>query len=264
VTGTRSTTTDIFGSRLPRLVGVLYLILAVCGLTSQLSARVGTAVVLDPSASADHIRAATGWFQIGLAADGLYMAGFVVLSLALYALFATSSPRIAAALLVFGAVAVAMMGVSLLNRAGAYAIATDATTAAALGARGVDALAGVYLDLHRHGRLIAQLFVGMWLLSLGYVVQHSGYVPRVLGMLLLLGGIGYLGDVVGFFLTPGFESSLTPYLVMPAGLAEVSFLLWLLVKGATRPPKAAQTPHSAWGHSLATHTPEGAQHGLVR
>lgn len=64
------------------------------------------------------------------------------------------------------------------------------------------------------------------------MVYKSGYFPRVLGIMLMIGCFGYLGDVVAVGLSPGFESSPSPYLGLPAGLAEIAFLLWLLVKGA--------------------------------
>jgi hypothetical protein len=100
------------------------------------------------------------------------------------------------------------------------------------GARAADGLALLFLDLHRHGYLIAQIFFALWLLPLGYLVLRSGYFPRALGVLLMLGCAAYLADIVAIYSAPGFESHLSVYFGSVAGLAEVSFLLWLLVKGA--------------------------------
>ncbi|MHC4073208.1 MAG: DUF4386 domain-containing protein, partial [Planctomycetota bacterium] len=51
-----------------------------------------------------------------------------------------------------------------------------------------DPLVMLFLDLHKHGIGIAQIFWGLWLLPLGYLVFKSGFLPRILGVLLIIGG----------------------------------------------------------------------------
>lgn len=98
------------------------------------------------------------------------------------------------------------------------------------------------LDVHRHGYHVAQIFFALWLLPLGYLVYRSGYFPRVLGVLLMIGCGGYLAGFVVTYLSPGFESGLAEYFALPAGLAELLFLLWMLMMGARNEPAAAETP----------------------
>jgi hypothetical protein len=85
----------------------------------------------------------------------------------------------------------------------------------------------LFLDLHEYGILIATIFWGLWLLPLGYLVFKSGYIPRILGVLLIIGGFGYLIDFVVFFIFPNFEVSIGQFTF----LGEILLPLWLLIKG---------------------------------
>jgi hypothetical protein len=91
----------------------------------------------------------------------------------------------------------------------------------------LEALAYLFGVMHEQGVSISFVFAGLWLLPLGYLVFSSGFLPRILGVLLILGGIGYLTDVFTGFLFA--ESNLSIGLV--TGLAEILFLLWILIRG---------------------------------
>jgi len=91
----------------------------------------------------------------------------------------------------------------------------------------LQALAYLFLRLHSYGIDIAFIFSGLWLFPLGYLVFKSGFLPRILGVLLIIGGFGYLIDVFAGFLFPGSNLSIG----LITGLSEIFFLLWLLIKG---------------------------------
>src|SRR5258708_28213320 len=91
----------------------------------------------------------------------------------------------------------------------------------------LQALAYLFLRLHTYGINIAFIFSGLWLLPLVHLVFKSGFLPRILGVLLIIGGFGYLIDVFAGFLFPGSNLSIG----LITGLPEIMFLLWLLVKG---------------------------------
>jgi hypothetical protein len=225
----------ISNNRLARLAGALYLILAATGGFSQLYVRTGVRIAGDAAGTAENIRTAARLFGVAFVTDLVSITCFLLLAFVLYVLLSPVNRKIASTLVVFVAIAVAVMSLNMINHAGALAMATEPTYATALGAGSTDALALLFLDLHRHGYLIAQIFFGLWLLPLGYLVYQSGYFPRVLGIMLMIGCFGYLGDLVVISFSPGLESSLSPYLGLPAGLAEIAFLLWLLVMGAKEP-----------------------------
>jgi hypothetical protein len=92
--------------------------------------------------------------------------------------------------------------------------------------------------MHRSGFLIAQMFFGLWLLPLGYLVLRSGWFPRVLGVLLIVGGVGYVVDLFVQFLAPGIADTIELFVVAPAAVGELWLVVWLLVKGVPAPAPA--------------------------
>jgi hypothetical protein len=90
--------------------------------------------------------------------------------------------------------------------------------------------------MHKHGYLIAQIYFGLWLFPLGYLVLKSGFFPRILGMLLMIGSIAYLIDFFIFFLFPDHQAIISPIITLPADIAEFSLCLWLLIKGVKNQP----------------------------
>jgi hypothetical protein len=95
--------------------------------------------------------------------------------------------------------------------------------------------ASVTLSLvdYRNEILIAKIFWGLWLLPFGYLVFKSGILPRVLGVLLMVGCFGYLIDVFGRTLFTEYSASrLSSFATKPAALGEIGTCLWLLIMGA--------------------------------
>ena len=88
------------------------------------------------------------------------------------------------------------------------------------------------LQRYGHGLRIASLFWGLWLLPFGWLVLRSGRLPRVLGLLLVLGGVGYVVQVFGGLVPGVSDSAWIGYVRLPAALGEICSCLWLLVFGA--------------------------------
>ena len=103
-------------------------------------------------------------------------------------------------------------------------------------------MAGQFADMHAAGYLIAQIFFGLWLLPLGYLVYRSGFFPRTIGILLAIGCFGYLADTFVHFLAPGIAESVELLVVAPAALGELSLVAWLLVKGVRVAERRAPAP----------------------
>lgn len=85
----------------------------------------------------------------------------------------------------------------------------------------------LFLDLHEYGLNIAQIFWGIWLFPMGYLVYKSGFIPKAIGVLLVIACLGYLADSILFFLdiNLGFVFSESTY------IGEIAIILWLLIKG---------------------------------
>jgi hypothetical protein len=98
-----------------------------------------------------------------------------------------------------------------------------------------DALAMLFLNLHSYGFDIAGIFWGLWLFPLGLLVYRSGFVPRILGILLVLNGFTYPVNSFTSLLLPQYEHIVSRWMT-PLGFGELVFMFWLLIKGAKPKP----------------------------
>jgi hypothetical protein len=85
----------------------------------------------------------------------------------------------------------------------------------------------LFLELHEHGIFVSQIFWGLWLFPMGYLVFKSGFLPKILGILLMIGCMGYLVDSVTHFLLPDFGFTFSEFTF----IGELLLPLWLVVKG---------------------------------
>lgn len=223
---------------LARIAGSLYLLLAACGGFSELYVRSGVRVPGDAAATARNIADSATLFRIAFATDLVNITCFLLVALTLYALLNRVHRTAAVAMLAMNATGVAVMSVNMLNHAGALLTATRADYSAVLGVESSEAMSALFLELHSHGYSIAQIFFGLWLLPLGYLVFRSGLFPRALGVIVMLGCFSYLAGIPLFFLSSSVESALPTIISMPAAVAELSLIVWLLVKGARSPRDA--------------------------
>ena len=207
-----------------RLAGMFYLVLAVCGGFSELVVRAGAVVPGDAAATAATVRASSGLFRVAFATDVVNIVCFLVVAVLLHSVLGEVDRMVAMAMVLFNAVAVAVMTVNMVNHLGALR-ASNSDDAAVLR----------LLEAHADGYLVAQVFFGLWLLPLGYLVFRSGWFPRALGVVVMAGSAGYLGDLVVRFAAADLRAALSPVLLGVASLAEVSLLLWLLVRSVRVP-----------------------------
>lgn len=218
--------------RVARLAGAFYLVVAVAAGWSQLVVRSGLDTDGDPSQTAQSIRDAAGTMRLAFAADLVAFTCFLLTVLLLFSLFRRANLDISVGFLVIASAAVVIQSLGMVLHGGALLVATGAWP-------GSDETATLLLDMHTLSNNVAQIFFGLWLLPLGYVVVRSGYVPRTFGYLLMAGGLGYLVDIVLQF--QGADADSTVVFSMVGGVAEVLFLLWLLIRGV-RVPVVAERP----------------------
>ena len=88
-------------------------------------------------------------------------------------------------------------------------------------------LVSLFLELHHHGIFVSQIFWGLWLFPMGYLVFKSGFLPKILGILLMIGCMGYLIDSVTHFMLPDFGFTVSEFTFV----GELLLPLWLVIKG---------------------------------
>jgi hypothetical protein len=217
--------------RLARIAGFLYLGVAVLGGFAELVVRERIIELGHPGTTADNIRESATLFRAGFVADLAQATLFLLTAMALYLLLRGVNELVARAMVVIVAVSVAIICLNLLNQWVALQVATDEAFGRAFGPASSDALAGLFAGMHHDGYLIAQIFFGLWLLPLGYLVIKSGWFPTWIGVLLIAGCFGYLVDTFATFLAPSVADAIEAIVVAPAAIGELSFVAYLLIKG---------------------------------
>jgi hypothetical protein len=100
-----------------------------------------------------------------------------------------------------------------------------------------DALAMLFLNVRGYGFDVAGIFWGLWLFPLGLLVYRSGFLPRILGVLLMLNGFTYPVSSFTSLLLPQYEHIVSRWM-MPLSFGELVFMFWLLIMGANPKPSA--------------------------
>jgi hypothetical protein len=94
-----------------------------------------------------------------------------------------------------------------------------------------EALAMLFLDLHGYGYVVGWIF-GLWLFPFGILVFKSGFLPRILGVLLIAAGCGYLADCITPLLLPSYANVVDRFASIALTVGEPAIILWLLIMGA--------------------------------
>lgn len=215
-----------------RIAGILYVLVIIGGVFAEFFVRSKLIVAGDTAATIDNLRSNEGLFRIGFISDLVAHTCYFLLAFVLYTLLKPVQHDIALLFLLIVVIAAPLLCLNMLNQFMALLILTEANYLSAFTAAQIDALVMLFLDLHKYGYLIGQIFYGGWLFPLGYVVYKSGYFPKMLGALLMVASVGYVLDFFRAFLFPDADPALAGILLAPAVIGEFSFCLWLLVKGA--------------------------------
>jgi len=217
--------------RTARIAGVLYLFVGIFGGFAEGFVDPAMYVEGNAMATAGNVVANTGLVRMGVVAHLLDGTFFVFLALTLYSLLQHVHQGVARAMLVLVALATGIICLNAVFQFEGLRVATNSSYTAAFGLAGSNALVLLLLDTQHYGTFIAQVFFGLWLLPLGYLLYQSGQFPKWLGVLLILGGVCYLVDLFTAFLIPGFGQKIHNFIIIPSAIAEISMVLYLLVVG---------------------------------
>lgn len=210
-----------------RITGGLYLAFMVTSVLADSLANIGLGDAREISASLTTNQDA---FRAGLTFAFLSAFFFLMAAWGLFVLLRTVNRDLALLFLLLNAVGVAVQCASMLHLVSAMHL--DAALGAPAAAQGLAAV-----EVYRTGFVTAQLFFGTWLFPLGYLVYRSGFLPRFLGVLLILDGVA---ELIWFFqelLLPTHQGITAPGTLVSL-LAEVGLTLWLLIRGV-KPDTAA-------------------------
>lgn len=219
-----------------RVAGFLYLLLVVVA-PLRLMYIPGTLFVPgNATATANNIAAQQSLFRLGIIADLLTgtIALFVVL--ALYRLLKGVDQNHAVLMVILGALMVTpIYFLNTLNDAAALMLVRGADFLSVFEKAQRDALAFLFIRLHHQAVLANEVFWGLWLFPFGVLVYRSRFLPRFLGVWLIINGCAYLVTSFTGLLFPQYEDVVSS-IAFPALLGEIAIMLWLLIKGAKPQP----------------------------
>jgi len=215
-----------------RIGGLLYLFIIVAAGFGELFVRNRLIVWGDAAATANNILGSETLFRVGLVGEMLTCECDVALALILYVLLRPVSKNLALLAAFFRLTFVGIYGVTKLFEIAALVALGGGDYLKALGPSQLHDLAYVSLRVHSLGYGASLLFFGVCCILFGHLIERSGYLPRLSGILLAIAGYGYVGFSVAQLLSPAFAARvLFPWVFSVAFLAESALCLWLLVKG---------------------------------
>lgn len=217
-----------------RLGGLFYLLIIVTGLFGEMAVRNAVVVPGDAAATAARLLASEPLWRIGLAGDLLQHVCDVPLALIFYLLLRPVQRHLALLALFFGLVQTASLVANTLHLMTPLLL-LGGTVSTALPPDTQHALIYLSIQLHERGFGIGLIFFACDCLVLGYLIRKSGFLPRVLGVLMQVAGVCYLINSFALILAPKVAGAIFPAILMPSFIAESALCLWLLLKGVDVP-----------------------------
>ena len=221
-----------------RVAGAIYLSMALTAPFSLIYIPRTLIVRGDATATASNILAHETLFRLGIVAELITSAIFVLLVMALCRLLSGVSKPHASLMVALVLASVAGGFMNVLNNIAALTLFRGGDFLAVFDKPQRDAIAMLFLRLHSQGLVINQIFWGLWLFPFGVLVMRSGFLPRILGVWLIVNCFAYVASSLTSLLVPSY-ASVVSLAVLPALLGELWIMLWLLIKGVEAPSVAA-------------------------
>lgn len=226
---------------LGRFAGLLYVLISIPGVFALIYVPSKLIVHGNATATASNIAAHETLFRFGIAANLISQILFMWVALALYDLLKGVNRRQAALMLTLIVVPVPIVLLNELNAIAALILVRGADFLSVFEKPQRDSLAMLFLNLRSYGFDITAIFWGLWLFPLGLLVYRSGFIPRLLGVLLMLNGFTFPVNSFTSLLLPQYENIVSRWM-KPLSFAELLFMFWLLIMGAKPKPSAGPDP----------------------
>jgi Domain of unknown function (DUF4386) len=215
-----------------RIAGALLLVSLVAGAFGEAFVPSTLIVGTDATATAHNIRASESLFRMGFAGYLVEAMCDIALALIFYVLLRPVDDSLALLAAFFGLVSTTTFAIAECGYLAAMVILTGADNLKAFSPDQVNALAHLSLKFCGYAGGVFGAFYGIASLVRGYLIFQARYLPRVLGVLFALGGLGFAASGFALILAPAYA---VPYLLLPLVLGGLSLMMWLLVRGVDVP-----------------------------
>src|SRR5438045_5273908 len=213
-----------------RIAGFIYLSMIFTAPFSLIYVPSKLIVRGNAAATADNILAHETMFRLSIFGDLIGQVIFICLGIALYRLLSNVNKTWAALMVAFVLVSAAIGFLNTLNNIAALTLFHGADFLAVFDKPYREALAHLFVRLHSQGISIDEIFWGLWLFPFGLLVFRSGFLPRWIGVWLMINCFGYLVLFITALFFPAYNDKAFLYL-QPVLFGELAIMLWLLIRG---------------------------------
>ena len=222
-----------------RIAGLLYVIASIPGFFALLYVPGKLIVHGNATATVQNIVSFERLFRMGIAAELVGQALFIFVALSLFHLLKGVNSRQALLMLVLILMSIPIGFLNEVNAIAGLALVRGADFLAVFDKPHRDALVMLFLNLHSYGFDVIQVFWGLWLFPLGWLVYRSGFIPRVLGVLLMANSVTFPTNTFMSLLFPAYERVVSRWMT-PLGFGEIALMLWLVILGAKPQEESAR------------------------
>ncbi len=215
-----------------RIAGLLYLGVVLTGIFTLMYVPSKLIVSGNASLTYENIKSFKTLFRFGIIGGLLCYTFFLFLALALYRLLKPVNEMYAKLMVLLVVLSIPVFFLNVQNEFSVLSIINDVQNSFGLSAEQTQSQIMLYLEQYDNGMRIVHIFSGLWLFPFGYLVFKSGFLPKALGILLMLGCFGYLINFTGHTIYPSYSKlGISPFISLPASIGEIGICLWLLILG---------------------------------
>jgi len=215
-----------------RLAGLFWLLTAATASFGLVYVRSRLIVFTDAAATVNNIIAFESLFRAGIASFILSQIFSVFFGLTIFRLFKGFNKTLTMVFLTSLLVGAGIGVVNSLNNLGAVTLVTNPDYARAFQSEQLNAIAMTFLRMNNYGIGLMEIFTALYMFSFGLLIIRSGYLPQVLGILLMIGACAFPINTFTKILTPQFHPALITQLTMLFNaFGPPATILWLLIKG---------------------------------
>jgi len=220
-----------------RIAGLLYLIVVLTGLFSLAYVPKTLITWNDSAATFNKIATSEFLFRAGIYSSVICYTAFLFLPIVLYKLLKPVNEFYAKLMTILAIVSVPISFVNLQHKFSILSLISNDEYLKIYSLEQLQSKLMFYLHQYNNGISLVSVFWGLWLLPFGYLVYKSGFLPKFLGILLMLGYLGYLINFTGNMLIKNYtELGISKIVSLPASLGEIGTCLWLLIVGVKSNP----------------------------
>lgn len=220
-------------NRTSRIAGLLYLGVVLTGIFSLMYVPSKLINYDNAALTFQNIKSSEILFRFGIAGGLLCYIFFLFLPVVLYRLLKPVNENMAKIMVLLAVISVPMYFINAQNQLTALSIVNNPDAFTASTAEQIQTQVLFYISQYNDGMRLIHIFSGLWLMPFGYLVFRSGFLPKWLGIILMIGCFGYLFNFFARLLMPGYsELGISSYISLPASIGEIGICLWLLIIGA--------------------------------